>query len=297
VLCFVNEEVPLYIEGQIGCTQEGTEMIMDGHVQCVSKLRTFSKSTFSQVRDKELVIHPMDPYNGEASMEIRQLQERDQDLVKVRSWFSKNKRPPFHKVRNHGYVIKSLWSQWNDLRLKNGILYRVSKEDGALCVVIPFCEKRNIIQQSHADKTSAYLGVRETLARIKQKFYWPGIRKDVRSYVASCEPCSQRKCLLQKNRDLMKRQALGCPVRRCNSQKVFEKREQGRQPPEYSNTHKVMNGTTEGMPDLESGVTKVVNQQDKKLVHDSAWLESEVSRRPKRKKKSFAWLRDYDQHW
>ena len=55
--------------------------------------------------------------------------------------------------------------------------------------------------------------------------------------------------------------------------------------------------TTEGMPDLESGVTKVVNQQDKKLVHDSAWLESEVSRRPRRKKKSFAWLRAYDQHW
>ena len=42
---------------------------------------------------------------------------------------------------------------------------------------------------------------------------------------------------------------------------------------------------------LESGVTKVVDQQDEKLVHDSAWLESEVSRRPKRKKKWFAWLR------
>ena len=68
----------------------------------------------------------------------------------------------------------------------------------------------------------------------------------------------------------MKRQALGCPVRRSNSQKVFEKREQERQPPEYSNTHKVMNGTTESMPDLESGVTKVVNQQYEKLVHDSA---------------------------
>ena len=90
-------------------------------------------------------------------------------------------------------------------------------------VVIPFCEKRNIIEQSHADKTSAYLGVGETLARIKQKYYWPGIRNDVRSYVASCEPCSKRKCLLQKNRDLMKRQVLGCPVRRCNSQKVFQK--------------------------------------------------------------------------
>jgi hypothetical protein len=49
--------------------------------------------------------------------------------------------------------------------------------------------------------------------------------------------------------------------------------------------------------DLESRVTKVVSQQDEKLVHDSAWLESEVSRRPKRKKKSFACLRAYDQPW
>jgi hypothetical protein len=44
-----NEELPLYIEGQIGCTEQGTEMVVDGHVQCVSKLRTFSKSAFSQV--------------------------------------------------------------------------------------------------------------------------------------------------------------------------------------------------------------------------------------------------------
>ena len=72
-------------------------MIVDGHVQCVSK-HTFSKYAFSQVCDKELVNHPMDPYDGEASMEIRQLQERDQDLVKVHNWFSKNKRPPFHKL-------------------------------------------------------------------------------------------------------------------------------------------------------------------------------------------------------
>jgi len=95
----------------------------------------------------------------------------------------------------------------------------------------------------------------------------------------------------------MKRQVPGCPVRRCNSQKVFEKREQGRKPPEYSNTPKVINGTTEGMPDLESRVTKVVNQQDEKSVYDSAWTESDVTRRPWRNRKSPVWLRDYEQHW
>jgi hypothetical protein len=56
-------------------------------------------------------------------MKVRQLQERDQDLEKTRKWSTRNKRPLFYNIPNYGYVIKSLWSQWNDLRLKNGILY------------------------------------------------------------------------------------------------------------------------------------------------------------------------------
>ena len=62
VLCFVNEELPLYIEGQIGCTQQGTELIVNGHIQCVSKVRTFSRSSC----DKEQVTYPMDPQDCEA---------------------------------------------------------------------------------------------------------------------------------------------------------------------------------------------------------------------------------------
>ena len=59
------------------------------------------------------------------------------------------------------------------------MLYRESKNDGTLCVVIPFCERRRILQWSHDKKTSAHLGVRKTLARIKRKYYWPGICRDV----------------------------------------------------------------------------------------------------------------------
>ena len=124
------------------------------------------------------------------------------------------------------------------------VYFILSKQDGTLRAAIPFCETRNIIQQSNDDKTLAHLGVGEALAKIKEKYYWSGIRTYLRGYVAGCEPCSKRKCLLQNNRDLKKKQAPDCPVRRCNWQKVFEKREQVRQPPEYSNTHKVMNGTT-----------------------------------------------------
>jgi hypothetical protein len=107
-----------------------------------------------------------------------------------------------------------LRSQWNDLRLKNGILYRESKKYGTLGVVIPFCERRRILQQSHDEKTSAHLAVRKTLDRIKRKYDWPGMRRDVKVYVAGCEACGKRKGPSQRKRAPMKTQISGYPMER-----------------------------------------------------------------------------------
>ena len=51
------------------------------------------------------------------------------------------------------------------------LYFIVSKQDGTLRAAIPFCETRNIIQQSNDDKTLAHLGVGEALAKIKEKYY------------------------------------------------------------------------------------------------------------------------------
>jgi hypothetical protein len=61
-----------------------------------------------------------------------------------------------------------------------------------------------IIEQSHDDNTSAYLGVGETLVIIKQKYYWPGIRKDVRYYVAESVFYSELTSVLQKKQRMAK---------------------------------------------------------------------------------------------
>jgi hypothetical protein len=107
-----------------------------------------------------------------------------------------------------------LWSQWNDLRLKDGILYRESKKYGTLGVVMPFCERRRILQQSHDEKTSAHLGVGKTLAMIKLKYDWPGIRRVVKVYVAGPEACGKREGPSQRKRAPMKTQISGYPMKR-----------------------------------------------------------------------------------
>jgi hypothetical protein len=52
---------------------------------------------------------------------IQQLQEKDRDLNIAKKWLEKNERPSFCDIGKYGFVVgKCLWSQWNDLRLKDG---------------------------------------------------------------------------------------------------------------------------------------------------------------------------------
>lgn len=66
-------------------------------------------------------------------------------------------------------------------------------------------ERRKILEFAHDNKT---------LARIKEKFYWPGVRGDTWSYIAGCSICNKRKPSKPlsvfdstKKRQLMKRLA------------------------------------------------------------------------------------------
>ncbi len=50
-----------------------------------------------------------------------------------------------------------------------------------------------MIHWAHTSVISCHPGVRRTLFRIQERFWWPAIRKDVEEYVAACSVCSQNK--------------------------------------------------------------------------------------------------------
>ncbi|XP_076057418.1 uncharacterized protein LOC143034959 [Oratosquilla oratoria] len=49
--------------------------------------------------------------------------------------------------------------------------------------------KEEVMQMGHDSPFAGHMGVRKTLDRIWQHFYWPGIRKDVTQYCRSCHTC------------------------------------------------------------------------------------------------------------
>ena len=86
-------------------------------------------------------------------------------------------------------------------------------------------------------------------------------------------------------------------MRRYTPQKLFGEIEQKAQPSADEDINKEKYEVIDGVFDPESGVTTVESQQDDEFPADAAWNESEISRRPRRNRKSLVWLHDYDQHW
>jgi hypothetical protein len=55
-----------------------------------------------------------------------------------------------------------------------------------------FCPARyllGIIEECHDSEDGGHRGVKKTLARIRQRFWWKGIASSVKSYVKSCHFC------------------------------------------------------------------------------------------------------------
>ncbi|CAC5390547.1 unnamed protein product [Mytilus coruscus] len=136
-----------------------------------------------------------DEYKDDQS-HIKELQNNDKDLFYIKNCLRNQKRPMFSEVSGKGFVVRSLWSQWENLQLKDEILirnYESENEKNRRQVVLPFTERRNVLQRCHDDKTSGHLGTRKTLEKIRLTFYWPGLQSDVRLYIRGCDFCSRKK--------------------------------------------------------------------------------------------------------
>ncbi|KRK05548.1 uncharacterized protein Dyak_GE28019, partial [Drosophila yakuba] len=80
-------------------------------------------------------------------------------------------------------------------------LYKLSKDrwdqhPWKLCV--PEEEIQQILAENHCQAEAGHMGMFKTARRIRNKYFWPQLTKDVRKFVRSCESCQQYKVEQQK---------------------------------------------------------------------------------------------------
>jgi hypothetical protein len=79
--------------------------------------------------------------------------------------------------------------------LRGDVLYRRRIRGGV--VSYQLCLPKSLIEQvllaCHSDVTAGHLGVTRTTYKIQQRYYWPGMRRQITRFVLSCVDCQTKK--------------------------------------------------------------------------------------------------------
>ncbi|KAF2890342.1 hypothetical protein ILUMI_15832 [Ignelater luminosus] len=79
--------------------------------------------------------------------------------------------------------------------LENDVLYKhnPSPDGNSNLLVIPSQLKHEILFSHHSDPTAGHLGFTKTYFKIKHRYYWDGMLKDIEKFVKGCPDCQARK--------------------------------------------------------------------------------------------------------
>ena len=119
-------------------------------------------------------------------------------------WIEMGQRPAQNGIVDRNPTVLSLWAQWDRLILEEGILHRNwESQDGkrsTLQLVIPQTLTYDVLRALHNAPSAGHFGYRKTLLRVTQRFYWPGMSREIEEWCRRCERCASRKTNGQKPR-------------------------------------------------------------------------------------------------
>ena len=129
--------------------------------------------------------------------DLRKAQMENRDICIIKQWLESGEKSKSETISSESWFVKSLINQWERLDIQNGLLVRrwnVLGTDNVLWqAIVPLNLRRQVLQYSHDIKASSHLGLRKTLSKIRQGYYWPGLQNDVRVYIGGCEKYARRK--------------------------------------------------------------------------------------------------------
>ena len=77
--------------------------------------------------------------------------------------------------------------------IDDGVLCRKFHQVGGLVhtqTVVPSVLQEAVLAQLH--NSSGHFGIRKTIEKVKERFYWPGYEEDVEKWVRECSACQRR---------------------------------------------------------------------------------------------------------
>ena len=104
-------------------------------------------------------------------------------------------KPPYFVWAKNKY-LSAFWNCWDSLFLVDGILVKSPPNPRNLpdyAVVVPEKLVHQVMSGLHNSSFGGHLGISKTISRAKGRFYWPQMRRRIRTFVQSCRVCGEIK--------------------------------------------------------------------------------------------------------
>ncbi|XP_040019919.2 uncharacterized protein LOC144383704 isoform X3 [Gasterosteus aculeatus] len=77
--------------------------------------------------------------------------------------------------------------------VSRGLVYQVVKKNDEVHeqLLVPQSYRATVLHLAHTHPLGAHLGVEKTKERILQRFFWPGVHKEIENFCRSCPECQQ----------------------------------------------------------------------------------------------------------
>ena len=127
---------------------------------------------------------------------LQQAQLDDPYLSKVINFKLDNMPKPPYFVWGREKMLRPFWHCWEDLHVVNGLLVKRLCVDQSLpqyAFVIPEHLVQSVMQGLHCSPFSGHLGIKRTLQRAKERYFWPHMNNELQNFVRHCQVCAQAK--------------------------------------------------------------------------------------------------------
>lgn len=157
-----------------------------------------------------------EPSSSAGCSYLRKEQLEDENIGFILKAKETQQKPDAQSLKAKPREAHQLSQLWDQLVVKEGILYRQFEESSGksshLQLIIPRQLREEVLEEAHAGTMSCHLGEDKTIARVREKFFWPGYSNAAKEWCKTCANCATRKIPPRRRRGPLQNILTGYPM-------------------------------------------------------------------------------------
>ncbi|GFT35266.1 retrovirus-related Pol polyprotein from transposon 412 [Trichonephila clavipes] len=158
----------------------------------------------------------LDPWSDESVRKDQLAGPEIKPIIEFKE--SSDEKPSWQDIAPFHPTTKRYWALWDSLHLRNGVLYRKWESDDGKTfrwqLILPKIRVSTVLKELHSNPTGGHFGVMKTLQKVRERFYWNNVRRDLEKCSRTYDPCAARKGPRKRTRGRLQLYNVGAPFER-----------------------------------------------------------------------------------